>query len=443
VVDDEEGVRFGIKTFLEAHGYQVTEAASCAVAETSFSASPPDAAILDLQLPDGSGTDLVPRLKHVAPEVPLIILTAHGSIEAAVKAIKLGADQFLTKPVEMAAVLVLLDRLLQSQRDHRSRVAESSQKAREEIDPFPGGSAALRRLAEDCQRIRSSESPVLIHGETGSGKGVLARWLHANGPRAEEPLVELNCAAFSPELLDTELFGHERGAFTGAATAKPGLLEVAHRGTVFLDEIGDMDLAVQPKLLKALEDKRIRRVGEVRERHVDFRLIAASHQDLGRLSREGRFRTDLYYRINALTLVVPPLRERAEDIPLLARHLVERSARESGRPRVALSKDALAALQAHSWPGNVRELRNVLERALLVCDHDVIEVRDLRFSLGTPPSAAPADFPLNLEELERQALETALRVEAGKVESAARRLGISRSALYLKIKKLGLKPSRS
>ncbi|MFI5007945.1 MAG: sigma-54-dependent transcriptional regulator [Solirubrobacterales bacterium] len=444
VVDDDDGVRLGIRAFLEAHGYRVEEAESCAGAERAFSTRPPDAAILDLQLPDGSGTDLVARLKNVAPEVPLIMLTGHGSIEEAVKAIKQGAEQFLTKPVEMPAVLVLLDRLLQSQRDHRSRLAGNSQKARAEIDPFQGASPALKQLAEECRRIRGSESPVLIQGETGTGKGVLARWLHANGPRADEELVEVNCAALSRDLLETELFGHEKGAFTGAAFAKTGLLEVAHRGTVFLDEIGDMDVAVQPRLLKAIEDKRIRRLGEVRERHVDFRLIAATHQDLERLSREKHFRSDLYYRINAITLFVPPLRERREDIPLLARQLLERGAREAGRPRIVLSKEALAALGAHSWPGNVRELRNVLERALLVCDHEVIEVRDLRFSLGAPPpDALPAEASLNLEEMELRAIEAALRVDHGKVEDAARRLGISRSALYLKIKKLGLKPSKT
>jgi transcriptional regulator with PAS, ATPase and Fis domain len=273
---------------------------------------------------------------------------------------------------------------------------------------------------------------------------VLARWLHANGPRADEELVEVNCAALSRDLLETELFGHEKGAFTGAAYAKTGLLEVAHRGTVFLDEIGDMDLAVQPRLLKAIEDKRIRRLGEVRERHVDFRLIAATHQDLDRLSREGRFRRDLYYRINAITLFVPPLRERPEDIPLLARQLLERSAREAGRPRIVLAEETLAALRAHTWPGNVRELRNVLERALLVCDHETIEVPDLRFSLGAPPPEPTlAEASLNLEEMELRAIEASLRLEHGRVEEAARRLGISRSALYLKIKKLGLKPSRT
>jgi len=443
LVDDEAGLRLVMRRFLEANGYRVEEARSCREAERALRTVGPDAVLLDANLPDGDGVELVPRLKEASPEVPIIILTGFGSIEAAVKAIKHGAEQFLTKPVELPAVLVLLRRLLESRRDHRNRLAGRSRRAREEVDPFAGTSPALVRLGEEARRVTASDVPVLIQGETGTGKGVLARWLHASGPRAEEALVEVNCAALSRDLLDTELFGHEKGAFTGAAASKMGLLEVAHRGTVFLDEIGDMDLAVQPKLLKALEDGRIRRVGDVRDRPVDFRLVTATHQDLEGRGRERLFRADLLYRINTVVLFVPPLRERPEDILPLARQLL---AREAGRRPVSLSPEAAEALALHSWPGNVRELRNVLDRALLVCEDGVIDVRDLRFSLGSPPARAGAETSaaserLTLDEIERRAIAAALRDEGGNVEATARRLAVSKSGLYLKMKKYGLRPA--
>jgi DNA-binding NtrC family response regulator len=437
LVDDEAGIRLGIRRFLEANGYRVQEAASCREAEETFRVLAPDAAILDLQLPDGNGVDLVPRLKDIDPDVPLVLLSAYGSIETAVLAMKRGADHFLTKPVELPALLALLKRLLENRRDHRSHLAGTSRRAREGTDPFLGTSPAIRQLADEARRICAADAPVLIHGETGTGKGVLARWIHEQSPRASEPLVDLNCAALSRELLDSELFGHEKGAFTGATASKMGLLEVAHGGSVFLDEIGDMDPAVQPKLLKALEEKKIRRLGEVRDRHVDLRLIAATHQDLERLVKEGKFRSDLYYRINTIVLVVPPLRQRRADIAPLALHLLGKGSREMGRGRAALSEAAMRALEGHSWPGNVRELRNVLERALLVSEGATIEVRDLRFALGSPAEPA-AEAPQTLEDIERRAIDDAVRAENGNVEMAARRLAISRSGLYLKMKKYGL-----
>jgi DNA-binding NtrC family response regulator len=440
-VDDEAGIRLGIRRFLEASGFRVQEATSCREAEAAFRALAPDAAILDLQLPDGSGVDLVPLLKGIAPEVPLVLLSAYGSVETAVTAMQRGADHFLTKPVELPALLTLLKRLLENRRDHRSRLAGTSRQAREGTDPFLGTSPAIRALADETRRICAADAPVLIHGETGTGKGVLARWIHEQSPRAADPLVDLNCAALSRELLDSELFGHEKGAFTGATSSKMGLLEVAHGGTVFLDEIGDMDPAVQPKLLKALEEKRIRRLGEVRDRHVDLRLVAATHQDLERLVREGKFRSDLYYRINTIILVVPPLRQRREDIAPLALHLLGKGSREMGRGSVALSAEAMRALESHSWPGNIRELRNVLERALLVCERGTIEVRDLRFALGGVPEPVDTDVPLTLDEIERRAIESAVRAEGGNIEAAARRLAISRSGIYLKMRKYGLAPA--
>jgi DNA-binding NtrC family response regulator len=275
---------------------------------------------------------------------------------------------------------------------------------------------------------------VLVTGETGSGKGVLAAWLHNAGPRAEEAFVDLNCAGLSKEFLETELFGHEKGAFTGAVTAKNGLLEVAHKGTVFLDEIGDMDAVVQPKLLKVLEEKRFRRLGDVRDRQVDVRLIAATHHDLQSLVREKKFRSDLYFRISTLPLRVPALRERAEDIPALSEHFLERISADMGRGRMSLSPAATAALAAHSWPGNLRELRNTLERAALLASGSVLEPRDLSFE-GSLDEAVAAG---TLEDVERRHIERVLREEGGQVERAAKRLGIPRSTLYQRIKQFGL-----
>lgn len=435
IVDDEPAVRFGIRDFLEFQGYEVEEAESCEAARRSFSTSRPDVVIADYKLPDGTALDLIPRLKQVDFEIPLLILTGHGSIDLAVKAIKEGAEQFLTKPIEMSALHVILQRLLESQRRHHKHLASKSRRIREAIDPFIGTSAAIRSLATQSNKILSTESPVLILGETGVGKGVLARWLHENSPRADEAFVDLNCAGLSRELLETELFGHEKGAFTSATSSKQGLFEVAHRGTVFLDEVGDVDLQIQPKLLKVLEDKRFRRVGDVRDIQVDVRLIAATHQDIGQLVREKKFRDDLYFRICTIPLSFPPLRDRIEDIPILARYLLDKISSDLGRGQIEIDDDSVKALQRYSWPGNVRELRNVLERAVLLSEEKNIRLRDLSFDGQTRVAAPTIDSQLTLLQLEKQHIIRVLEEERGRVEKAAHRLGIPRSSLYQKIKK--------
>jgi len=445
IVDDEPGVRFGICDFLEQHNYQTEEAGSCEEAWRVFSTSRPDIVIADYMLPDGTALDLLPRLKEVDAEIPLLVLTGHGSINLAVKAIKEGAEQFLTKPIELPTLQVILERLLEKQRRHHKQLASKSRQIRQTIDPFIGTSSAIRSLADQARKFLTTESPVLILGETGSGKGVLARWLHENSPRAEEAFVDLNCAGLSKELLETELFGHEKGAFTSATASKQGLFEVAHRGTIFLDEVGDVDLQIQPKLLKVLEDQRFRRVGDIRDRQVDVRLIAATHQDIVQLVREKKFRDDLYFRISAIPLSFPPLRERVEDIPVLAQYLLNKVSADLGRREMHLNDDCVKALQTYSWPGNVRELRNVIERAVLLSDQDSIGLKDLNFdghaNIGTPT----LNSRLTLQELEKQHIVTVLHEERGRVEKAANRLGIPRSSLYQKIKKYQIpvsKPSR-
>ena len=435
VVDDESGVRFGIRDFLEQHGYEIDEADSCQDAQHLFRTSRPDIVIADYMLPDGTALDLLPRLKEIDSGIPLLVLTAHGSIDLAVRAIKEGAEQFLTKPLELPTLLVILQRLLQKQRNHNKQLASKSRQVRQAIDPFIGTSPAIRALADQAKKLLSTESPVLILGETGTGKGVLARWLHDNSPRAEEAFVDLNCAGLSRELLETELFGHEKGAFTSATASKQGLFEVAHRGTIFLDEVGDVDLQIQPKLLKVLEEKRFRRVGDVRDRQVDVRLIAATHQDLGVLVREKRFRDDLYFRISTIPLSFPALRERIQDIPTMAQYLLDKVAADLGRGELHLDQSCIQALQAYSWPGNIRELRNVIERAVLLSDQKHITLKDLHFDGHAQVGTPFLDTRLTLVELEKQHIERVLNEERGRVERAAKRLGIPRSSLYQKIKK--------
>jgi DNA-binding NtrC family response regulator len=443
VVDDEAGIRLALRSFLGAHGFEVLDAANCEEAAKVLQRVRPDAAILDYMLPDGDALELMPRIRETDPDIPMILLTGHGSIDLAVRAVKQGAENFITKPVELPALLIVVRRAIDNQRARRRELAGRADPGRQAIDPFLGESAAIRSLAEQARKLAASDRPVLVLGETGTGKGVLARWLHDASARSSSGFVDLNCAGLSRELLESELFGHAKGAFTGADSRKLGLLEVVHRGTLFLDEIGDIDLAVQPKLLKVIEDMRFRRLGEVRDLLVDVRFIAATHQDLAELVSQKLFRADLYFRISALPLRVPALRERPEDIPALAERLLQRVAAELGRGAVELSSPALAALQEYAWPGNIRELRNVLERALLLTGSRRLAPQDLIFERSLRPQAAAlADSgDLSLAELERRQIAKVLAEEAGNVPRAAERLGIPRSTLYQRIKTYGLKPS--
>jgi DNA-binding NtrC family response regulator len=439
LVEDEAPLRFAVTRMLEQLGYEVEGAATVREAAGALRAERMDAAIVDYQLPDGTALDLLPRLMGAAVRIPTAILTGHGSIELAVRCLQEGADHFLTKPVELPTLSAITARLVELGRNERRALVEQSKLPRGGVDPFVGTGPAMEELAEQARRIAAVGATVLIQGETGVGKGVLARWIHDHGPRAREPFVDLNCAALTRELLESELFGHRKGAFTGAVQDKIGLLDVAHRGTLFLDEIGDLDLEVQPKLLKVLEDKRFRRLGDVTDRPVDVRLMAATHQDLADAADTGRFRSDLYYRISTVPLRIPPLRERRADIPRLAEHLLDRIAAELGRLAVSLSSASVDALCAYSWPGNVRELRNVLERAVLLSSDDVLTPEHLHFQARPGVEAPPSD--LTLDATERRHIELVLRLTDGNVAEAARRLGVPRSSLYEKIKRHGIEVS--
>ena len=438
VLDDNEAIRSSVTMFLDNTGYTVRQAASLLEAMQALEGEPFDAAIVDYMLPDGTALDLLARLRESGNLLPVVLLTSHGSIELAVRAIRAGAEHFLTKPLELPALLVVLQRITDGRRAQRREAATRSRAGRDALDPFVGESPLLARLAEDARRVAGADMPVLIQGETGSGKGVLSAWLHANGPRATEALVDINCAGLTSQFLETELFGHERGAFTGAHAAKPGLFDLAHRGTLFLDEMGDLDPSVQPKLLKVLEEKRFRRMGSVRDKVVDVRLFAATHLDLQAAVAEKRFRSDLWYRINTLPLRVPPLRAHPEDIPALAQRIFEG---RTGAPQ--LSAEALAALQAYPWPGNVRELRNVLERAALLSERRVLTAADLRLDAAAarPGVNAPLEI-VSLEENERRYLERVLDSKRGRVDECAQALGVPLSSLYQRLKRLGIPLAR-
>ncbi|CAP50921.1 sigma-54-dependent Fis family transcriptional regulator [Xanthomonas campestris pv. campestris] len=426
-----------MRDFLESRGYGVVDADSCQRARELFQASPPDVAVIDYRLHDGSAIDLLRDFRQIDADVPMIVLTAYGSIDLAVQAVKEGAEQFLTKPIEMPALHVILKRLLATRRLQRQQQVVATRDRRERVNPLSGGSPAIRDLAEQASKVMHTDSPILILGETGTGKSLLAKWLHHHGMRADEAFVDLNCAGLSPDFLETELFGHEKGAFTGATASKQGMLEIADGGTVFLDEIGDVDPRVQPKLLKVLEEKRFRRLGAVREREVDIRLIAATHHDLASKVKEGTFRSDLHFRISSIPLTMPALRDRKEDIVPLARTLLARSLADPSRTP-QLTDDAALALREYAWPGNIRELRNVLERAALLCNDNTITRRDLRFESTSAQDAHAGDLNLTLQQIERQHIKRVLHDVGGKVEQASLRLGVPRSTLYQKIKLHGI-----
>jgi len=438
VIDDDSQWCDTLTAYLEGKGCDVFCAGTCRQAQEAWRRTRPDVAVLDYSLPDGNALELLPALKLIDASIPIIILTAYASIDLAVEAVKLGAVQFITKPTELSALFAMVEEALEIRRTRQRKLLDKELGSKRQPNPFLGKSAAIERIAQLAEKVTGADSPILIQGETGTGKGVLAHWIHVHGPRASEAFVDLNCGGLSRELLETELFGHEKGAFTGAVQSKTGLLEVAHKGTVFLDEIGDVDLQVQPKLLKVLEEKQFRRLGDTKDRRVDIRLLAATHQDIVEMIHHGRFRSDLYFRISALPLVLPPLRERIEDIAILADHLLNCLCAELAIPNVNLTPDATTALQVYPWPGNIRELRNVLERAVLLRHSDELSEKDLHFDSRVEMPQHSSSRLRTLDELQREYITEVLNLEGGRVSAAARKLGIPRSSLYHKIKEYGL-----
>jgi DNA-binding NtrC family response regulator len=417
--------------YLTDKGFKVVTAGTCARAEEIWRATRVDLTILDFSLPDGNAIELIPRLKAIDASIPIIVLTGYGSIDSAIESVKLGAEHFLPKPPELTTLYVMIQRSLGDQRNHRQQLAEAA-RGREVMDPFLGNSDAIRKLADLAQRLALSDSPVLIQGETGTGKGTIARWLHRNGARALEPFVGMNCGRLSGALLEAELFGDEHHAFAGVPQIKAGLIEIAHKGTVFLEEIESVDLRTQQKILKVVDEKQFRKNGEARDRRVDIRLIAATQQDLATPGKQ--FRDDLCYRISSVPLWVPPLRERVEDIPLLSARIFNELAADIGTGDLELGGVALRALQNYSWPGNIRELRNVLERVALVSGTAVRTDERQHLDVHVEQCLTGLGQFRTLEEMERNYIQQVLRKERGRVRSAAMKLGIPRSSLYQKLK---------
>ena len=437
VVDDDAQMRSVLVLYLKRMGHQVLEAPTIAEARALSMGESPDLTIVDYNLPDGTAFDMIGSKADRDAGEAVIVLTGMGTIELAVRAIKAGAEHFLTKPVDLESLDILVRRTLESQRERRKRELATAT-ANDVADPFVGKSPKMHAVKEMAMAVLDSSAPVLILGETGTGKSLLARFLHAKSPRASEPFVDLNCAGLPRELVESELFGHRRGAFTGAVGNKPGLFEVADRGTLFLDEIGDLELSVQPKLLKALEEGGFRRVGEVTTRAADVRLVAATHRNLHAMVKQEKFREDLLFRINTLVFELPPLRERPEDIDALANVLLRELCRKSGRTAPHMEPDAVSILRGYHWPGNVRELRNVLDRALLFCRGEVLDRKALHFDRTLAPENGES-VAMTLDEAERSHIMGVLRSTSGQVEKAAEILALSRSSLYARLKKYGIK----
>jgi DNA-binding NtrC family response regulator len=435
LIVQEEKEPYGVlRNYLENKGYEVATAGTCAVTEQIWRTTQPDIALIDYSLSDGNALALIPRLKAIDASIPIIILTGYGSIDLAVEALKLGAEFFLPRPAELSTLHVLIQRGLENRRNQRQQLAEKTRSSRGAVDPFLGTSDHIRRLADLARKVALSDLPVLIRGGSGIGKGTLARWLHRNGPRASEPFVYLNRGQLSDDLLEVELFGVERDPLAAALQSKPGLLEIAHKGTVFLDEIENVDFHIQPRLVKAVDEKQFRRAGEACDRRVDIRLIAATQQVAARPTLHKQFRRDLHDRVSWIPLSVPPLCDRVEDIPILSAHILKELSADLGRSDFELGEVAMRALQGYSWPGNIRELRNVLERVLLVTGKDVLADQDFRFDVQIEQYLSGIGQFRTLEEMERNYIQQVLLRERGRVQSAARKLGIPRSSLYHKLK---------
>ncbi len=441
-----------LKLALEGQRHGVVEARDQREALQAMLRDRPALVLTDLRLPEGDGFGVLRAAKELDPELPVIVMTAYGSIQDAVAAMKEGALDFLAKPVDPEHLLLMVDRALKQRRLMTEYVLLKEELASRRGAPtIIGESPALKRAIVALQRGAGTDATVLLEGESGTGKELFARALHALSPRADGPFVAINCAAIPDNLLESELFGHEKGAFTGAVARKPGRFELAHRGTLFLDEIGDLPLGLQAKILRAIEERRFERVGGTQTLHIDVRIVAATNKGLRAAVAAKQFREDLYFRLSVFPIAIPPLRERPEDIPILARHFVERFSRDM-KKRVSLAPSAVDELQNYRWPGNVRELQNCIERAVILSEGDAIHARHLNLSLHAPALADPpspwATFDLSgsladvtrraQAELERKKIEHALKEGGGDKGRAADLLGIQYKVLLGKLKEYGL-----
>jgi two-component system response regulator PilR (NtrC family) len=435
VVDDEPDIRELLTITLSRMDLEPKTASDVASAQKLLRAGHFDLCLTDMSLPDGNGLDLVEWIQSNAPTVPVAVITAHGNVESAVRALKLGAFDFVSKPLDLAGLRKLVSSAI--------RVSTADGDSTTIYGPrLLGQSQAMQQLRETIAKVSRSQAPVHIYGESGTGKELVAQLIHESGPRREGPFVAVNCGAIPTELMESELFGHKRGSFTGAVADKKGMVQSAEGGTLFLDEVGDLPLHMQVKLLRVIQEKAVRPIGEQRETPVDVRILSATHRNLSALVAEGAFREDLYYRINVIEIRVPALRERPEDIPELAEAILRRLARRTKVETPAMEPDALKALSSYAFAGNVRELENILERALALSGGSAVTASELqlRDAPANAPLAGVGGGPLGeqLEEIERDAILKALEQTRYNKTAAAKLLGVSFRALRYRIKKLGI-----
>jgi DNA-binding NtrC family response regulator len=437
VVDDELSIRESLSGWLQQDGYEVESAADGPAALAKTQETHYDIMLLDVKMPRMSGITVLKKLRESNADTAVVVMTAHGAIQDAVEAMKLGAHDYLLKPFDLEEMSLIIEKLVQVQTLAmenlilKDRVATISR-----FENLVGQSPPMLQLFETIVDVAQSDATVLLTGETGTGKELVARSIHAQSPRCYGPFIAINCGAFTEHLLESELFGHEKGAFTDASYTKKGRLEMAHGGTLFLDEVGDISIKMQIDLLRVLETREFTRVGGTVPLHSDFRVIAATHQDLQEGIRKKTFRQDLYYRLNVIHVQVPPLRERPEDIPLLAQHFLRRYATETNKKVDSILPEAMEAMRRYSWPGNVRELENALERAVVVGKGRQLIPKDLPFVVGAEEGVAG----LSLEDMERRYIAQVLASAKGHISNAAKVLRINRTTLYHKIKKYGLAP---
>ncbi len=443
VVDDDNAHRLMLATLLQDWGYRVQEASDGESAVKIIKEGPLDLVLMDVRMPGMDGIEATRRIHEYNPAVPVIIMTAYSSIPSAVEALKAGAYDYLTKPLDFDALRLTIDRALEHTLLKIENEELRQQIAKLQLPELVGKSKAMQALMEVFALVAPTEATVLLTGESGTGKGLIARAIHANSSRRDHPLVEVNCAAIPETLIESELFGHEKGAFTGADRSRRGRFAQADGGTLFLDEVGELPLAVQAKLLKALQDGEIQRVGSDRPYRVDVRIVAATNRDLQQMVRDGSFREDLYYRLNVVAIEVPPLRRRKEDIPLLTEHFIEIFSRKNRKLVKGVTPQVMDIFMKYDWPGNVRELENVLERAVILMRGEFITENDLPLSLqklGAAPSVGSSsdslpEISLTLAEMEKRMILRVLEETGGNKSEAARRLGITRRTLKLKLKK--------